>query len=406
MPDVTPHELTFSDEVSRCIDQLCTQMSINNVTVPKFVAGSDIFDYLAEYEAATSTLTEDQRRSLLVKAFPVGRMKVWFDNELKPMIDTKKPWLDIKAKIVERFSDVEDRDRHLLRLREAKYDSDGNQRLLDFIEDLAYSHRKAYPNVPIDHESCIRFIKAAIPSALKVTLDMMPEFQSAVSIKDLKKAAQRYDKSRTFSSASEKVNKLDTKELMNMFSQLIKGVEKSTKEAVTAAIRSNQELSKDSNHVEWSNQTRDHYHGDHRTSYGSNLRPRTPPVEYRGNERPKTPETEFYPRSPRFNRYRSNHSNGNRERTPDRNYNSSRGNDYHPNYNSRSPRDHSPANHMERYQVAHTSRLKSPQRPTHQSEDSKAFNNEAYYKKFGKPPSPCAQCGYMHWIRHCHESLN
>lgn len=30
-----------------------------------------------------------------------------------------------------------------------------------------------------------------------------------------------------------------------------------------------------------------------------------------------------------------------------------------------------------------------------------AFDNERYYQKFGKPPSPCSNCQQMHWIKHC-----
>lgn len=395
-------ETTITADMSRCLDQFCTQMSMNNVAVPKHDSCKDIFEFIAEYESATSTLNEDQRRLLLVKAFPVGRSKIWFESELKSLIDEKKPWSTIKTKIIERFSDVEDRDRHLVRLRELKFDPDSNQRLLDFIEDLAYSHKKAYPDLNSNSEEpCVRFIKASIPKSLKASLDMMSDYQSAKNVSQLSKAIKRFDSSRVGSSSSTSSNKLDSNEVMKMFSQIMKGVKESTEKAVVSAIRSMDVEHSNQNNFRPREPDRNYYNRYPYNNYNrdNNSRPNTPP-NYNRYERPRTPEGSYYSRRPITPERNTNYGyNRPRDRTPERTYGSSSNNVHHHRRGQEDNRPKSPSNLMERRED------KGPQRPPTPNRDPeenfKVFDEKGYIDKHGKPPTACKNCGYWHWIKHC-----
>ena len=150
-----PDETNNLNDISRSVSQWYSQMSFAHVNIPKFDACSNVYDFLTEYEDATVTLTDEQKATVLNRAFPPGCHRSWYDNELKPLVKASKPWSEIKAAIVSRFSVQEERDRHLARLRELKFDPESHKMLLDFVDDMIYSYKKAYPNDK-DDESCIR----------------------------------------------------------------------------------------------------------------------------------------------------------------------------------------------------------------------------------------------------------
>ena len=353
-------------EISKSVDQLFNHLSIANINVPRFDATKDVFDFLAEFEATTSIINDDQRPKLLLKAFPFDRTKAWFECELKPAIIAGKSWDSIKKKIIQRFSDTEDRDRHFVKLREAKFNPDSGQRLLDYIEDLIYSYKKAHSS-GYSEEACLKFIKATIPQRLIPTLNLISDFRKATKLEDLISGVKQFDSSYRNADMFSSGQKLDNSEMHKLLKELLKRSEATQSVVASLQVKFDEHKSSDRSKF---------------TGNGSNEDSRYS----RSRERPQSPSrwndqcaSGSYNRSP--DRFWRRGSSPNRYR--DRNGSPSR-------YGTRSSlqynRDRSPT---PEYQ--HTAR----------SNENKAFDDRVYYNKFGKPPHPCEDCGGLHWKRHC-----
>lgn len=353
-PSLGDIDQTMFQDMSRSVSQICNHMTLANVNVPRFNSFNDVFDFLAEFEAVTSTNSDDQKVILLTKAFPPGRHRSWFETELLPLIDGQKPWKDVKDKIIQRFSETEDKDRHFLRLRELKYNPNGDQRLLDFVEDLLYSYKKAFPH-ETSIESKLRYIKAAVPSELKPSLSVIPEYRDAKSEEDLKKGVKQYDVTRGGVSNQKANNQIGISELATVLKDMMNGIKsegEATRKTIVAALN-----------VERPNYRReDQYQRDTRSPgrqgyHSPNHSSRNFSPNYRHNRQV----------SPR--RYYDNQNN---TKTESKSVNQEKDKDH-----SLSPRP---------------------------NED--AFSSEHYFSRFGKPPTPCGDCGYWHWNRHCIKHLN
>lgn len=308
---------------------------------------------------ATSVLTEEQKLLLLAKAFPSGRHHAWFEIELSPLIKDHATWADVRAKIIERFSDTEDRDRHFHRLRELKFKPEVGHRLLDFVEDMLYSYRKAFPNES-SQESRVRYVKAAIPQSLKSSLNMNPEFRDAKDEETLKRTARHFDMSNGGLGNPKPDNRPGTPELASILKDLVNGIRKegeATRAAIVAAFKPYNEERNRYQRQSDSQPTRPNSprRSDHRETYG-------PP---RG-------------RSPDFRRPRS------------------------PSPNTYGRRDLPPARKPDC--VPSTSNMRED-RQNGRITNEEAFSSGAYYQRFGKPPSPCSLCQQWHWSRHCLDHL-
>lgn len=342
------NETSVIQDVSRSVDQLCTQLSLINVSVPRFTDFKDVFEFLSEFDTATSALLDDQKLVVLARAFPIGRYRSWYETELSPLIKSKKSWSTVRSTIINRFSDSEDKDRHFMRIRDLRYDPNSDNKLLDFVEDMIYSYKRAYPN-STDQESCTRFIKAALPSDLKATLCNMSEYREATTEEQFKKVARQYDLSRGGIGTSRKQNDANvTSELASILKEVINGIRRegeTTRNAIVAALASQNSYSTRGN--------------DQMNRYNRSQSPRG---SYNNSPRqtPRSPSP-AYGRSP----------------SPRRNSYSS---------DSRNPKL--------------SAQNTNEQRPVSKLSDS-AFCSETYWQKWGKPPKPCSNCGHWHWSRHC-----
>lgn len=346
-------DMSFIQDVSRSVDQLCNQMSINNIVVPRFNPYTDVFDFLSEFEVATTALSEGQKLTLLAKSFPQGHHREWYETELAPLVKGGAPWASVKKKVIERFSDTEDRDRHFLKLRELKYNPDSGHRLLDFVENIAYSYKKAYPT-SLDEEACIRYIKAAIPASLRSTLAMISGYSEATNLGMLKKAIKQYDSSRSNGSGPRMEGQTGNAELVSLLKEMISSIKREgevTRTAMAAAIKTTNE-----------GLYRSSQYGENRSARNS-YSPRR--QDYRGSPRSQSPSNRdargFSPR-------RQNYTN----------------------QAAKEPESKGTGEQS-------TKQIKSA---------GEAFNSEAYFAKFGKPPNPCNECGFWHWNRHCINHLN
>lgn len=342
-------------DVSRSVDQLCTQMSLANVKVTPFASFSDVYDFIAEFELNTTGVSDDQRIVLLAKAFPPGRHRSWFEVEIKPIIKRKGSWAEAKKLLIARFGDSEDRDKYFAKLKELKFDESSGQSLMDFIDDLSFIFNKSFPGQP-DDTSLIRYLKASLPKNVRSSLNLYSEFRDAATMETLKKAARRYEDSRTTAS-TQSADTSTLKELSKMIQELVSGLRKdneTTRNAVMMALNG------------------------HRNEPANNSS--SNPAVYRNSRG-----------SPSPNRMETNNGRLNlrpmqsRSPSPNRNRIDRYGRGTPP------PRGNSPGYRRD---------------SDHRSEPVEAFDTSAYYAKYGRPKTACSLCGSMHWSRHCFEHLN
>lgn len=369
---------SFIENVSRSIGQYCDQMSFINVTVPKFEEYQNVFDFINEYEVLTCTLNNLQKISLLVKAFKRGRTRCWFETELAPLIERQETWEVIKRKIISRFSDTEDRDRHFKRLRDIKFEA--SKSLLDFVEEIIYSYRKAYPT-DVGDDNCIKFVKASIPDDIRSKLNLEQDYRSSNTIERFKDVIKRFDAGLSFSNSSN--SKSDNQELKAMMKQLFSKIEsmdkehKATRDAVNAAyIHGNKDYQYYMQKAFYSDRdsSRPRRNSDARTRYSSG--DRRDPTKSPKHSRSSTPE-------------RNNRDSDDSQSSD--NYRRKRDNPSTKRYTKRSNERRN----------SRSSRFddKGSDKPV--PDQARAFNDDIYYQKFGKPPSPCTNCDAWHWARHC-----
>lgn len=401
-----------AQDITKSVDQLCAQISMSNITVPSIDNYENIFEFIAEFERATAMLLDSQKGRLLVKAFPSGRYSSWYTSVLKPIIATTS-WEALKTKIIERYSDVEDTDRHLKRLDTLKFDPNGNVKLFDYIEELLFSLSKA---LLIDDEATkIRYIKSRLPSAILPTLSSISYYVNAKTLEDFMKAFRHYDtlktNNRSLGPSSEEKIKYD--ELLTVLKDLTVGLKQQASTKVAAAIaprahspdhHQSRDIVQQSSYRREDSPRRTNYHM---------YRDRSPsPYEGRNQGRSPSPnrpsvgpnyQQHYYPNRDTNYQYsnRNYHTN-----QPNYNRNSSTTNLQNNSYSrGRSPPPqivNRNQNYMERNRIEG-----SPiRRQVASSSCTNDIYNEAYFHRFGVPPYPCQHCQLMHWSRHCPNHLN
>lgn len=364
-------------EVSKSVDQLCSQMSLTNISVPKFSSSYNVYDFITEYEDTTCTLTDEQKSKLLNKAFPPGCHRSFYENELKPMVKSKKTWKEIKDTIIERFSILGDRNRHFARLKELIYDPNGNKTLQDFADDVVYSYKRAYPgDTNTDTEACVLFIKSSLPASLQSSLSNNSEYCNAKTIEQLKKAVKHYDIGR-----ANGCDKRDDRQVSTQLSDMMKELT-STFRRELESIRKENEAYKKDNEASRQAIIAAFKSGNQSGNYN--------------NQRTRSPQRGGYQdrRSPSPNhqqRYARNSSSPNR-------YESSS-----TRYEARSNRYNDPRTEYNRSQIHPQGKGEGADAPI-----CEAFNSSSYYERFGRPPSACTECNEnsWHWARHCYKNLN
>lgn len=402
-------------DVTKSLDQLCAQLSINHIAVPRVDAYKDIFEFVNEFETVSATLSDEQQLKLLIKAFPPGRLRTWYDNELKPLIDANSTWLTVKAKIIDRYSDAEDRDRHFAKLQGMRYKENSNEKLFDFVEELLFVFVRAFTKV--DDDTKIRYVKSVIPANISHVLNQNNDFVSPRSLNEFLKAIRRYDKSRANGSmSSSEADKVKTSELITLIKELVKQ-ETSKNNKIVAAVQPNSrgnsyERNSDRrpNSPRWTQS--DGSRGRELQTFRGN-RGYSPSNGYQ--QRYVSPRRDIVDGDSRYgqrNDYRYQSRENDYDRSRRGNYEANRptrsGSPY-PNRGRTSPspnwRNRNP-NYLQNNREADSQLQGSRDQSGASSSQTSAFSDTHYYSKHGKPPSPCTNCQSMHWIRHCPDNLN
>lgn len=238
-----------------------------------------------------------------------------------------------------------------------KFDPEGAQKLIDFVEEMLHSYKRAFPGETAGDKE-IRMIKAAIPEPIQSILNANQEYRGATDARALKSSARRYDQTNRLAGKTT-VSKDITKELKSSIQEMIQGLRKEMAEstkAVTAAFQAN------------------HAQVDSQRTYRqfSPVRGRSPPgrsESFRGDNNSKY--------------YSTKRDEGRRSPSP-----------------SRPQRVPTPS-HVQAKQVAF-----DVPKTNQQTGSEVAFDSQVYWNKRGKPPTPCATCNAWHWYRHCPLNLN
>lgn len=391
----TLFDTTSAQEMTKCLGQLCNQLSLSSIKVSRFDTFQDVFEFLNDFEVNTIGLDDEQKLILLNKVFPPGCNRSWFETDLMPK--SMSTWTAVREAIVKRFSDSEEKDRHFARIRELKYDPEGSKKLLSFIEDLMYSLTRAFGT--LDKALVVKYVKALIPADTWSLLNTHSKFHDATDVNDIKQAAKQYDLTRGSAQRSNPSREA-TKELATMIQEAVKTIQKdndATRKVVVAAFRTQSD-----------SQTRGHEQ--------DNYRPGSPYQGRRNQEYRPASSNERRPISPfndRYNRVTSparDSSRYDRSRSPQR-FRRDGSND-----RVRSPIDRdlqgpSLSDRNENRSVGTVAdRPPTPgasrERGASDEEGAEALNSKMYFARFKKPPNPCNQCHAWHWRDHCPFRLN
>lgn len=413
-------------ELSKCADQICTTLSMNNINVPRIDHFKDIFTWLNEYELATATLPEECRFKMLVKAFPPGRYQSWFEKTLQPSIRMNVSWKAIKSIIIQRYSDTEDRDRHFRRLQEMKFVDSGQEKLFDYVEDLIFTLGIVFPDQK-DDDTKIRYIKSQLPASIQPRLRQIAEFNNAKDLEEFMKGVRQYDKLKfgCQETTNDKEAKVTGVELVSLLKELVKGVKQEGEATrnVVAALRPRSPSPKPrSTNVALPNLSYGYNHeaSPHHSQHinhinrlrpispfnpSSNQRGYSPARQSVERERPHHNEpNRYYPRRRSPSPYNNGQASYNRNRSSDRDERD----DHHDRRAPSPPIQSRYQDHMKAQSSSHADHQASSynhQQPS-ESQVKTAFNDEAYYEKFGMPKTPCQHCDLWHWSRHCVKNLN
>lgn len=401
-----------SNRDTTAVEQLCVQLATNRVVVPRIDSFKDIFAFINEFEMSTRSLPDNQKMALLERAFPPGRFYHWYEMKVKPLIGVQT-WDNIKKIIIQRYSETEDRDRHLKRINTLKFDAHGSQKLFDFVEDFLYSFQRGLPNA--DEETQIRYVKSKLPSAVFPILLTISEYSTALNIEDFMKVCRRYDtlkeEGRELEDGSDE--KLKVKEMMAELKNLIIEAkqEKVSKPVCALTPRSQSPNRSPEREIPSSSRYAVRQDSPRNERYHTNqYRPTSP---YRGQPNQRTP-------SPARKYAGSNNPNRNYQSNYESNYQHNNNYYQRDQYPYQDRHYHQPmnnqdslikSNNYQQYQRGQSPPPKNyPQSPNYMhrrvdlgqsSKQINPFDNEQYYRKFGMPPGPCANCGQMHWYKHC-----
>lgn len=399
----------MSFDLSRSVDQICTTLSLSNIVVPRIDKIDNVFDFINEFEMVTATLPEDTRLKLLVKAFPPGRHQAWFNKDLKRAVDDSKPWSDIKRIIIERYSDIEDRDRHLLKLQEMKFVDKNQNKLFEHVEDLILSFEKALPKIKDDDDSKIRFVKSRLPKEILPDLSRINDYNSVSNLSRFLRGVREYDKlkviNRETGKASDKSEQVTRSDLCEMFKEFAKEMRKEneTLRNTVAAIRPQsprgrspgRNIRPQSQHGASPYRSAPGYSSGHTRSlspfgpsrYQREPSPRRQPTTNESNDRNMPSyDAQYRPQSDNY---------GRNSPTDRRDYYGNRSGQYSPATIRRHNRDR-----MIEPSGLHEQAPESQRSNSQERRQVRAFDEEYYYQKFGKPDTPC-NCGYYHWKKHC-----
>lgn len=409
---------TIIQDITKSVEGIMGYMSTANIIIPRVDKFKDIFDFIAEYELVTATLEDNQRRKLLIKAFPPGRLRAWFDKHLQPLLDNSSiSWETIRHKIIDRYSDTQDRDRHFKRIQSLKFDPDGSMRLYDYVDDLLYSLSKAFTENQSE-DTKLRFVRSNLPNSITPILSSINNY-NATDIETFMKGIRQYDTQKASGSnyLDSKSEKIKPADFVAMVKDIVKSChQEGEAKQVAAALRENSRGQSPSRDNFQRNSRREV--SPSRPTFHMNRERSISPYDRRSHQSIPQAPRQSVESQPNYQQNYQNYNYPNYQQPSNNNYQYQ--NNRYPsiNYNNSQPiQNNRPPSPRQQYQQSNYMQPSSSRQNYQQSNFSKeplsqsnstgkAFNDEHYFKKFGMPPRPCTMCQCLHWERHCPEHLN
>lgn len=399
-----------TQDVSKSIDQLVGQLTFGNISVPRLDRYKDVFEFINEFETVTATLSNEQQLRILIKAFPPGRLRAWYDREIKSHVANNSPWATVKAKIISYYSDKEDQDRYFSRLHSMKFDPEGHEKLFVFVEDLLYVFGKAFNQVD-SNDVKIRYVKSVLPPSVSQSLSQNSNFANPTDMTQFLKAIRQYDTSRAHETIGQSDNKhVNTAELVKIIKDLVKQESEKSTKIIAAMLPNARGASPNRNFDSRAESPRRTRFDEPRqrdlessfTNQGQN-RPsgydrRSPSPGRRnvnGNQSYNWPN--YHHPTGRYNRIDDPRGSyqGNRYGRPSSPYVNDRARSQSPGGANIPAQSGQQARNNQGYNHLANDHYSNP------TQQPSAFSDETYYGMFGVPPRACGNCGAMHWDRHC-----
>lgn len=329
---------------------------------------------IGEYEDGTIHLPLEWKTILLNRSSPQGFYRSFYENELKPMVKANKPWDDITKKIIDRFSLQGDRNRHIVRLKELTFDPNWNKALQEFVDDVIYTYKRAYPR-ETDPDACVLFIKSYIPANLQSALSNNLAYIEARDIESLKKAVKHDDLGKITGQTDR-----EDRQIRNEIASMLKELSVTFRKELESIRKDNESNKKDNANT--------------RNAVMAAFRSFEQPNNF-NRQRPHSPQ------SGRFKDRRS--PSPHPQRLPPRSPSPPRFGPITGRYEPSSNRSYEEKGELERGQP-----LKQQKGGGAYAPKCEIFNSTSYFERFGRPPSACSECNEnsFHWARHCYKHLN
>lgn len=370
--------------------------AINGINPPEFSGRpkEDVNEFLKRYENITFALNEENKCLLLKKAL-VGSASIWAEDNINELIKAGN-WIEVKRKLVDRFEIAEDQQRYQQKLASMHYDPNVTT-LRSYIEEFAACFKKAHKGA--DDKSIIGNIAQNLPDDVRFALSIASDsWRQKDKLDDLYVIVKRVEQTLLPYAPKEKDTsaQIDTNRIAKLFKDMqdnfkkdcIEAIKKETqkadKEEIVAAVGLDRTPNKSG------------------SSNDNNGRATT----YRN--------TRFSPNKYDNSRFNGNRSYANRNQFKANQYNQDRFSRNFTRNNSYPGNKNFQAGTSRDDQVAAQAQPLLPRAASNNSEPASQVNKsspqdlaEAYYKKHGKPPSPCWFCQGDHYNRHCpYQTLN
>lgn len=166
--------------------------SINAINLPEFSGGpkEDIHQFLKEFKAQTSTLSDEHKCRSLAKVLR-GPAAIWAKSNIKELL-LHNNWKEVKAAMVSRYSLLDKQARYRQRLNQLAF-NDKAYTLLSYVETYVSVYKKAFPT----HRPCdiVQQIRWSLPDKIIYGLNLIDDkwvkYDSLPMLYDI---VQRYEK--------------------------------------------------------------------------------------------------------------------------------------------------------------------------------------------------------------------
>lgn len=353
-------EVTLS-KLADSINQYAAS-AITSLVVPEFRGSpeEDVKEFIGKFKTATITLSDEMKCLALSKALS-GSAKIWAKENIKSNLLSGN-WKAAKKLLKERFAALDSDLKNLEKLGKLKHDP-GKETLISYLEKYSAYYKSAHKEAK--DTDIIRSLKLNLPRNVIRGLNMVnDEWANLKEMKDLYVLARRVeDKILAYEDPEQSVSSTKAEDITKMLKEM-KEILKHKQEAKEEPQQPSETVAA--------------------MSFPNN---------YQKYQRPYNNNQNFNRPRHYDQRSRQGYNNG------ARNHQSFQRPIYRKVYNQR--RTDYPSKKLAIDNAPQNGAIEDKPRGTLNDRAAEASVIELYYKRYGKPPSPCQLCKGEHFNRHC-----